>query len=155
MASLIRTELEARALLREHGLDVAGWRFQFDHARKRGGYCRYDTKTISMSKYLVPMWSDEEVRQTLLHEVAHALCGPNHGHGPVWRRMARMIGCDAERTHSNATVDGRYVSECVKCGKMTGTRHRRPKSMVTGYYLHGRGCGGQIKWTDTARVGKL
>jgi len=150
MASLVQTQMEANALLREHGLADKGWRFVYDNARKRGGYCQHHIKTISMSRYLVPLWTEEQVTETLLHEAAHALVGPGAGHGPVWKRKAWEIGCREGRTHSNATVEGRYVSSCTKCGKQTGTRHRRPQNMSTGWYTH-RGCGGDIAWLDTAR----
>ena len=150
MASKLWTELEAKRILEETGLAARGWYFVWDNAKKRGGQCRYDRKQISMSQYLVPMWTEDQVTETLLHEAAHALVGPGAGHGPVWKRKAWEIGCREGRTHSNATVEGRYVSSCTRCGKQTGTRHRRPQNMSTGWYTH-RGCGGDIAWLDTAR----
>lgn len=38
------------------------------------------------------------IRDTWLHEIAHALVGPDHGHDEVWRTKALAIGCDGKRT---------------------------------------------------------
>lgn len=131
MASLIQTQMEANAALRKHGLDVAGWTFKFDGAKKRGGLCDYSKKQISLSKHLVPMWSDAEVTETILHEVAHALAGASAGHGPTWRRMARMIGSNASRTHSNATVQGDWIAVCPVHGHGR-KRYTRRRSLMCG-----------------------
>jgi hypothetical protein len=38
--------------MRRHGLFEAGWRFRFDHARRRFGCCRYGPKLITLSRPL-------------------------------------------------------------------------------------------------------
>lgn len=138
MATLAFAQTEARNLLREHGLDVAGWTFKFDNAVRRGGACHYKTKHISVSRKLVPMWSEEEVRDTILHEVAHAMAGHAAGHGPQWRRIATSIGCTGDRTHSNVTVTKPYAQVCPNHG-IIGTAHRR-RDLACGrcYKLTGR-----------------
>lgn len=154
MASMTQTRLDANALLREHGLADKGWRFEFDAAKKRGGVCRHDIKVISMSRHLVPMWTDEQVRDTLIHEVAHALCGSGQGHGPVWKRKMRELGAAPERTHSNETVRGRYVAYCDTCGGAeVATAHRATAAMRSGRHLHAK-CRKAVRWVDTqgARV---
>ncbi len=35
---------------------------------------------------------NEQVRDTVLHEIAHAIAGPEAGHGPLWKATARRIG---------------------------------------------------------------
>lgn len=136
MASLIRTQLEANALLREHGLADRGWTFKWDAAKRRGGACHYQTKDISMSKYLVPKWSDEEVREVLLHEVAHALAGGAAGHGPAWRRIAQSIGSTGQRTHSNETETPKWRAVCPTHGAL-GAYHRRGKLSCRRCYNRG------------------
>ncbi|UFU03246.1 SprT-like domain-containing protein [Ruania suaedae] len=93
-------ELEAawtlgRGLLDQHGL--TDWRLAFDSARRRAGLCRYDRRTISLSRHLVPLHDEAAVRETVLHEIAHALAGPRSGHGQKWREIAVRIGASGQR----------------------------------------------------------
>lgn len=148
MASLISTQLAANALLREHGLAAQGWRFVWDNARKRGGECNYQRKTVSMSKYLVPLWTDEQVKDTLIHEVAHALT-PGAKHGAVWARKMRELGHIPARTHNNEVVPGKWVAFCDKCQVECGRRHRLTARMRQG--LH-NACRTQVRWIDTSMV---
>lgn len=151
MASLIQTQLEANALLREHGLADQGWTFKFDNARNRAGACKYGPRVISMSRYLVQLWDADEVRQTLLHEVAHALT-PGASHGPAWRRKAAEIGFTrGTRTHSNATVPGRYLAICDYCDVEVHRVHRYTAAMREGRHLHGS-CRKPVRWVDTGLV---
>ena len=82
-------------LLALHGL--TSWRFVFDNAKRRAGACKFDSRTISVSRHLMGLYSEEHVRDTILHEIAHALVGPKHGHDGVWRAKARAIGCSGSR----------------------------------------------------------
>lgn len=113
-------------LLHEYGLAQQGWTFQWDSAKRRAGACNYQTRTISGSRYILPMATDEEVRETLLHEIAHALT-PGHSHGAVWRRKLIEIGGTGARTHRMETVKGRYDVMCENCG-VVGNRHQRQGS---------------------------
>ena len=36
---------------------------------------------------------DRSFRQTLLHEIAHALCAASESHGEAWLRRAAEVGC--------------------------------------------------------------
>ena len=91
----------AWGLIREHGL--VGWRFRFDHARRRFGCCRASEKTITLSRPLTILNSSEQVRDTILHEIAHALTSGD-GHGAKWRAMCRAIGADAKRCYDDDDV---------------------------------------------------
>lgn len=133
-----------RQLMDEHSL--YGWRIVWDNARKRGGQCRYDTRTISLSRLIVPTWDEAEIRNVLLHEIAHALT-PGHSHDAVWRRKLISMGGDGSRTHNNATVPGRYVAHCDHCGIEVGRRHRLSAAMRQGG-VHGQ-CRKPVRWVDT------
>jgi hypothetical protein len=115
-------------LLAEHGLD--DWTLRFDRAKRRAGICRYSERVIGLSAPLTHLHSADEVRDTVLHEIAHALAGPNAGHGPRWRSVARRIGCSGERCVSAASprVVGAWVGVCPQ--GHTADRHRRPERVL-------------------------
>ncbi len=118
----------ARALMREHALD--NWTFAFDHARRRFGACNYTKRRISLSRPLVLLNGIDEVRDTVLHEIAHALCPPDEGHGPRWRATCARIGARPRRCYSDDRVvspprrPARFLFGCTRCGWWS-PRHRR------------------------------
>lgn len=119
----------ARDLMAEHGLD--GWSFRFDRARVRAGACHHTTRTISLSPWITAAHDQVQVRDTLLHEIAHALVGPRHGHGRVWRAQARAIGASGERCYQGGgepVVPGRWQGWCA-AGHVVH-RHRRPTRVL-------------------------
>jgi hypothetical protein len=124
MAELARVSVWANALIALH-LDPS-WTFAFDNAKKRAGLCDYTHKRISVSRYLAARWPDDDVHQTLLHEVAHALAGPAAGHGPLWKRTATSLGYVGGRTHDGPTPTelAPWVGTCPN--GHVHYRHRRP-----------------------------
>lgn len=114
-------------LLAAHGL--AGWRMGFDRARTRAGKCDYKNRVITLSGYYVFRADPADIRDTLLHEIAHALVGPKHGHDAVWAAKARAIGCSAMRCHSLEFTRGRWLVRCPN-GCFSAERHRRRANMV-------------------------
>lgn len=76
-----------------------GWTFDFDHARRRAGQCRFDLRRITLSRHLAARYDDDTNRQTILHEIAHALAGHAAGHGPRWKAVAISLGCPPRARH--------------------------------------------------------
>ena len=122
-------KLLAEQLMEQHGLIDTGWRFQFDNAKRRFGVCDYRAKIIGLSKCLVELNDEARVRNTILHEIAHALT-PGHGHDSIWSRKAREIGSDGERCYKAKLVetpDAKYHAVCSTCGH-THKRHKALRS---------------------------
>lgn len=113
-------------LMAEHGLSDQSWVFRLDHSVSRAGCCNFTRRTISLSKHLVndTTHSLDDVRNILLHEIAHALAGPTGAHGPEWRAIALRIGCDGERCHSLDLKPFSQILACVLCGHVNALRHR-------------------------------
>ncbi|MBF4608060.1 SprT-like domain-containing protein [Curtobacterium sp. VKM Ac-1393] len=105
MTALETVRGRAEALIAEH-LGTGSWAFAFDHAKTRAGQCDFARKRITVSRHLAARFSDHDVEQVLLHEVAHALAGARAGHGPKWKRTAAAIGYTGSRLH-----DGPIASE--------------------------------------------
>ena len=124
MSELSQVRKWADALIRLH-LDDS-WSFAFDNASKRAGLCDYGKKRISVSRHLAARWDDDEVHQTLLHEVAHAMAGPAAGHGPAWKRIAAELGYVGGTTHRGETAVelAPWIGRCPR-GHETFS-HRRP-----------------------------
>lgn len=123
---LYKAETLAKFLLDEHGLS-GDWSFRFDNAKRRFGCCHTQEKMITMSSSLTFLNGIEKIKDTLLHEIAHALVREKYGnrvrsHGWEWYRLARSIGCKAERCYDGDKVETpqhNYEATCPKCGKVS------------------------------------
>ena len=109
---LSSVQLLADRLLNEHELFEKGWRFNFDRAKRRAGSCRFSKKEITLAKAYAEQEELNEIKNTILHEIAHALVGPKHGHNEIWKQKALEIGCDAERYHDVVFSNPTYKLTC-------------------------------------------
>ena len=128
----------ANQLMRAHNL--VSWRFEFDRANRRAGCCHHSTKSISLSYSFVVMNDESEVKDTILHEIAHALAGRGHGHNDYWKQICVRIGARPNRCYDTDIVSmpkGKYVAHCPTCQKEYN-KHRAFDSCRT-YYC--RYCG--------------
>ncbi|MFQ6170449.1 SprT-like domain-containing protein [Oryzobacter sp. R7] len=118
-----------RRLLREHGLD--DWTIVADRAKTRAGVCRFGRRQIGISAPITTLHDESEVLDTILHEIAHALVGPEHGHDGVWRAKALEIGCSGERCVSTDSprVPGDWVGRCPAGHEKS--RHRAPTRLMS------------------------
>ena len=105
---------------------------------------KYVPKSLELSTYLIALNNEDEVRNTILHEIAHLLtCG--HHHDWVWKMKCREIGCDPKRLNTTANMaKGRYTGVCDKCGKDFSI-YRKPKYFNQ---VH-RQCGGRVMFSDS------
>lgn len=138
---------EARDLARSL-MDASGlfdWRFRFDHAKRRAGACTHATRTISLSRPLTDLYDADTVRAVILHEIAHALVGPDHGHDAAWRRAARSLGApDSARLPSSLPApDAPWVGTCPRCGA-TRRLYRAPRRVSS--------CGVCSRSFDVSRI---
>lgn len=113
----------ARRLMDEHRL--TGWGFAFNRGRRTMGLCRYGLKRIELSIHYVLRNDESEVRDTILHEIAHAIAGPRAGHGEKWKRVCTTLGATPKRCGNAAMPLGRWRAICPGCG-YRHHRHRRP-----------------------------
>lgn len=118
-------------LMNEHGLTQMGWRFGVDDAVRRFGVCRYGKNIITLSRPLCLLNDEAQVRDVILHEIAHALVGRGHGHDAVWKAKCREIGARPERCYDSnkaTTPELRYQAICEACGKKHN-KAKRPDSL--------------------------
>ena len=114
----------ARGLMFQHQLGQ--WSFQFDNGTKRAGCCHYTTQVLSLSHEFAKRAPAEEIKDTILHEIAHALVGKEHHHDDVWRAKALEIGCSGRRCHDLQFTLPRYIVKCERsCWVATAERRKR------------------------------
>ena len=143
--SLAEVENMANTLLKEQREQrrlTDDWHVVFDLAPARAGQCVHEEHRIYLSVGHCLKASRAEIRDTILHEIAHALAGPDHHHDADWRRIARAIGCTAERCTTTLHAVGRWVARCG-CGH-THSRHRLTSRMRTDGIC--RACRGPLSW---------
>jgi len=128
----------ASAWLVEYRLE--GWSFQFDHATQRAGCCNYQTRVISLADAYARSATDEEIDDTLLHEIAHALVGKAHGHDQVWQAQAVALGCSGQRCYDVQFTPPRYIMTYTNACWVT-TAERRQRGAVC------RTCHGPVRYT--------
>lgn len=105
--------------MKTHGLLELGWSLHFFKASTTFGQCRYNSRMICLSKPLTFLNGIEEVENTILHEIAHALVGPGHYHDQVWKFKAQELGAtpvacyDAKKVAPHAP----WYQYCPRCKK--------------------------------------
>ena len=125
----------ARSEMDKNGL--VDWKLDLDHAKVRAGACFFREKKISFSRNFVKNSNESEIYDTILHEIAHALVGPKHGHNIVWKKMAKKLGCSARRCHTLEFSDYKWVRYCENfCWEQK--THRRKLNLIC------RKCGAPV-----------
>lgn len=99
--------------------DGRTWTLGFHDGTYAFGACDYKKHRITLSATLVMSNGDDDVRSTMLHEIAHALVGSMHRHDSVWRRMCLSIGGDGEVTCTVKCPPLKYQATCPKCGHIS------------------------------------
>ncbi len=126
-------EKMALDLMRIHGLleGANPYRFSFNHARREFGSCNTRKRLILLSAELTKLNSEDHARDTILHEIAHALV-PDDGHGIEWQRKAIEIGCDGKARDDDTVIvpQKTYEAVCSFCGAVP--RAYRKKNALCG-----------------------
>lgn len=124
----------ALALMEDWGLGQ--WTFGFDRAKRRCGQCHHGKRVISLSRYFVASNGEAEVRDTVLHEIAHGLAGGAAGHGSYWKHWARVVGARPERCAPADVVmpEGGVEGVCGPGCPQRHTRHRLPPKRIRSAY---------------------
>lgn len=127
-------ERMAKGLLKRHSLYE--WSFTWSREKRTFGRAIYTYKRITLSKAMTELNTLKNVKETILHEIAHALVGSNNGHNDIWRTMAVKIGGtgarywdDNTRTEKIGKVVAAYsgYTKCLDCHKKTKYCFRKPK----------------------------
>lgn len=83
------TSLYARDLMNRHGLTE--WRFEWNDSDEAAGRCYPDLQLITVSRAILLDTAARNIRETLLHEIAHALTTTDHT-ARWWNRFRKIGG---------------------------------------------------------------
>lgn len=110
--------------------DLPEYTFEFDRSKTWAGccYCNDKNKRITLSKHFCEMNSASEIKDTMLHEIAHALdfkFFKRSSHTETWKSICRRIGARPDVLDSSLKMpkmQHKYI--CCSCGK-TWESHRK------------------------------
>ena len=114
---LVEVARQARTLMDKHGLHE--WTFRFSAAQSRLGECRERERLIRLGRRHAVNGDPQAVRDTILHEIAHALAGAKAGHGSAWKAVARRIGA-TPKARAEEEEDARARREAAKARFRSG-----------------------------------
>ena len=177
---LLEVAEQARALMDQHGLEE--WTFRFSAAQRKLGECREREKVILLSRRHAVSGTPGEVRDTILHEIAHAIAGAKARHGPAWKLVAKRIGATpraraeeseeirqehagsegkVSRRHGGelpepgrAPPDGRHRQDEPQAGASELQRHRVPCPLRRARARREPGRGRGLAGLSSARAGR-
>lgn len=124
-----------------------GWSFAFNSRHKTLGYCKA-IRRIELSRWYAMDYLDsnkEEVVETILHELAHALDFNDNGslnHGIGWQRYCRVLGIPGATP--GRTLDAskckrfKYKVVVKDTGEVVGGFFRKPKRDFSDSWVPGR-----------------
>ncbi len=123
---------------------LSDWTVDFDHAKKRAGLCKMSSKTISISNYHIENNSLSTVKDTVLHEFAHAIAFEIYGetaHGRDWKKVAETLGAQtkARGMFNLPAAPWALVHACSKTLDVSYISPRfRKNKKIKNYFLIGR-----------------
>ena len=124
--------------LRNNGFNIRELEeIKFTHAVNTHGWCR---TYVNNNRFILGIScyrfadGEEALKETILHELCHAIASHGAGHGKEWQDIAKEVGSiygvHIERCSSHTIkveeATERYVIKCAKCGAI-GRYMRRTK----------------------------
>ena len=144
---LSKAEMMAKDLIKHHNI---GYTFGWINTRRVLGRCYYYRKHIALSRKTTPYQTEDQVLDTILHEIAHALAfkaGGRH-HDNIWKGFSNQLGAIPTRIQpgEHKPMLSTYIGKCLTCGhewnvnkRIRNAQHRGCKTNTTSF--------GVILWT--------
>lgn len=109
-----QAELMAKALIEVHKLNCG---FEWIPNKTIMGRYISSKNVIQLSKPLVQLNNENTVRDTIIHEIAHAIAGVEAGHGRLWKVTALRLGGSISRCTASdvVKVPSKRVLVCISC----------------------------------------
>lgn len=94
------------------------WMIMFNNSTRAIGMCCGTGRYIKLSKAFMKDNNIEFFRETILHEIAHAIDYEQHGyfngHSQIWKNIAYSIGCKEASSQTSTAIapKGKYTVLC-------------------------------------------
>jgi predicted SprT family Zn-dependent metalloprotease len=152
---LVKIQVLALQLMADWHLHSPEWRFRWNRRKRAMGRCVFPRVGISAGiielsqGFVLGNNGEDLVRDTILHEIAHALAGSTAGHGPEWKEWCRRVGANPERIGVGADMPtGSWQATCPKCSTLYSL-FRRPKHLgLPVYFCSVPACGKRMQQLD-------
>ena len=121
--------------------NLLSWKWKLMNKKTVLGECDYDESVLYLSSFYIKRQLFSEIRETILHEVAHAL-EPSGFHDLSWKNTFIAIGGKGNTyamTHRNIF---KYKTICSRC---IFARYYHIKSRI-----HCPLCGSSVKYIDNS-----
>lgn len=130
----------AESLIKEY---CPKYSFQFSNAKNTHGYCSYRKKVIAVSLPYIKVATQDQIFNTITHEIAHAIAGHSAGHSYQWQSIHKSLGGNGKRCSEVSVTEGaKYIQSCVN-GCWEQPKFRKPRVDMSRY--HCRKCKGKIE----------
>ena len=109
------------------------------------GRCTHSNPPLIEINPKIPL---EQLDKTMVHEIAHAICGPRVGHSQQWysvaNRMGELLGLTITRTSSVAwdNNEALYTITCSGCGNQWPVL--KPNKVTKNPQLYRCRCGAEL-----------
>jgi predicted SprT family Zn-dependent metalloprotease len=113
-------EREAKTLINQY---CPWYKLQWMNKKTVLGQCFYGRQVIMLSKFHAQHNDRSITRNTILHEIAHALAGVGAGHGPKWKEICVKIGA---KPKACASIERHNHKWELSCSCDTYKYYRKP-----------------------------
>jgi len=134
---MVMSEDKAFSVLRgemnKQGLN--NWSIGFNNRKSSAGLTNLKKHSIVLSRFLLMFASDDQILDTMRHEIAHAIDYEQRGftnHDRFWKLVARRVGANPQRVVEDDSwakkIPSKYTYVCERCGYSVNV-NRRLKNM--------------------------
>ncbi len=114
---MTRAQIARFAMQKLEEFGYYDWYFGFNNWKTVLGKCEFDIQCVSFSVHYLGC-SDQEIIDTILHEIAHIRAGPEARHdSPEFIRACLEVGADPDNWgKAEVLAPARWTATCKECG---------------------------------------
>lgn len=99
--------------------NIKDWELSFDFAGQNTiALTDYEHKTVYVSKYYMEILDYKQLKNEVVHEVAHILAPEeSRHHGPKWKETCKRIGHNGDAYYRGPSLGPKWLGQCVRCAQ--------------------------------------